>query len=336
MRAPVYIYDPTIADTQSKVRGIGRYLQILRENAPSDWIFTEHLKGIPSHSVLIQPFYTFYQPPLITKRITDHQIAVIHDVVPLKYPEHYPIGLKAFFYSLIERFHLHLYDHFITDSETSKEDIASYLKIKKEKISVVYPTLARCFWEHPIHRSLPSDYCLYVGDGTWNKNLSTLARAIKKTNITCIFAGKIFSDPNPEHYTHPWQLDLQLFFKEAMNDKRFIFAGYVTDKELLNLYVQAKLNILLSHDEGFGFSYVEAGSLGCPSLLSDRPIFHEIAGTHAAFVDETSPEKIAATLTSLVGNTDRLNQLSVGALEQSSKYNSESFKKRLHEVVYPY
>lgn len=336
MRAPVYIYDPTITDTQSKVRGIGRYLQILKESAPSDWTFTGNLKGIPSHSVLIQPFYTFYQPPFMTKRITDRQIAVIHDVVPLKYPEHYPIGLKAFFYSLIERYHLHLYDHFITDSEVSKEDIVHYLNIKKEKISVVYPTLAHCFWEHPTHRSLPSDYCLYVGDGTWNKNLSTIARAIKKTNITCIFAGKIFSDPNPEHYTHPWQADLQLFFREAANDKRFIFAGYVTDKELLNLYVQAKLNILLSHDEGFGFSYVEAGSLGCPSLLSDRPIFHEIAGANAAFVDETNPEKIATTLTSLMRDTETLNKLSSKALEQAKKYNSESFKKRLHEVVYPY
>lgn len=336
MRAPVYIFDPTIADTQSKVRGIGRYVQILRENAPSDWIFTESLKNIPSHAVLIQPFYTFYQPPLITKRITDRQITVIHDVIPLKYPEHYPIGIKAFFYSLLERHSLRLYDHIITDSEASKEDIVTYLKIKKEKISVIYPTLAHCFWKHPTHRSLPSDYCLYVGDGTWNKNLSTLAKAIKKTDITCIFAGKIFADPNPKHYTHPWQTDLRLFFEETKNDKRFIFTGYVTDKELLNLYVQAKLNILLSQDEGFGFSYVEAGSLGCPSLLSDRPIFHEIAGENAEFVDCNSPEKIAKALASLVANDPKLDKLSHGALEQSKKYNVESFKKRLQEVVYPY
>lgn len=336
MRAPVYIYDPTAADSQSRVRGIGRYVQTLRENVPSDWIFTENLKKIPSHAVLLQPFYTFYQPSILNKRVTDRQIAVIHDVIPLKYPEHYPIGLKAFFYSLLDRYNLRHFDHFITDSEASRADIVSYLKIEREKISVVYPTLANCFWEHKSHRALPSDYCLYVGDGTWNKNLSTLAQAIKKTNVTCIFAGKIFSDPNPSHYTHPWQADLQQFFKEAENDKRFIFTGYVTDKELLNLYVQAKLNILLSHDEGFGFSYVEAGSLGCPSLLSDRPIFHEIAGENAEFVDCDNPNQIAEVLTTLIKDEKKLQNLSSGALEQSKKYGKESFKKRLHEVVYPY
>jgi len=336
MRAPVYIYDPTITDSQSKVRGIGRYLQILRENCPSDWIFTNVLTGIPSHAILVQPFYTFYQQPLITKRITDRQIAVIHDVIPLKYPEHYPIGFKAFFYSLLQKHYLHLFDSIITDSETSKDDIVTYLKIKREKIAVLYPTLANCFWNSRIKISQPSDYCLYVGDGTWNKNLSTIANAIKKANVTCIFVGRIFADTNPNHYTHPWQMDLQMFFKETQNDKRFIFAGFVSDKELLNLYEQAKVNILLSRDEGFGFSYVEASSQGCPSLLSDLPIFKEIAGESAEFIDHTDPEKIALKLTELMDDAKKRESLSSKALLQSKKYSAELFRKKLQEVVYPY
>lgn len=336
MRAPVYIYDPTDDDSLSKVRGIGRYLQIFRENCPKDWIFTGNLKNIPFHSILVQPFYTFHQPPLISHTITDRQIAVIHDIIPLKYPDHYPVGIKAFFYSFLQRHNLHLFDRIITDSQASKKDIVTYLKVKEEKISVLYPTLARCFWDCRIRRTVPSDYCLYVGDGTWNKNLVTLAKAIKKTNITCIFAGKIFTDTNPDHYTHPWQKELQQFFLETRGDKRFIFPGYVSDKELLNLYVQAKLNILLSRDEGFGFSYVEASSVGCPSLLSDIPVLHEIAGENAEFVDYNSPDTIAQTLTSLMNDTNKLQTLSHGALEQSKKYSAGSFKKRLLEVIYPY
>lgn len=336
MRAPVYIYDPTITDLQSKVRGIGRYIQILKENCPQDWIFTTNLKGIPYHSILIQPFYTFYQYPLITKRITDRQIAVIHDVIPLKYPEHYPIGVKAFFYSLLQKYYLGLFDSIITDSETSKADIITHLKVPNNKIAILYPTLTANFWSSHLKHSEPSDYCIYVGDGTWNKNLSTIAQAIKRTNITCMFIGKIFSDTNPNHYTHPWQSDLQTFFRDTQNDKRFIFAGYVSDKELLNLYIQAKINILLSHDEGFGFSYVEAASQGCPSLLADRPIFHEIAGENAEFVEQTSPEKIALKLTELMENSSKREKLSVKALQQSKRYGVDSFKKKLLEVVYPY
>lgn len=151
-----------------------------------------------------------------------------------------------------------------------------------------------------------------------------------------MFVGKIFADTNPNNYTHPWQADLQQFFREAENDKRFIFSGYVSDKELLQLYVQAKLNILISRDEGFGFSYGEAASQGCPSLLSDIPIFHEIAGSNAAFVDEKSPDRIAQAIIELMDDSQQLTMLSSGALEQSVKYSAESFKKRLLEVVYPF
>ena len=335
MRAPVYIYDPTITDSQSKVRGIGRYLQILKENCPSDWIFTNNLNGIPFHAVLIQPFYTFYQKPLITKRITDRQIAVIHDVTPLKYPEHYPIGIKAFFYSLLQRYFLGTFDSIITDSETSKKDIISYLKIKNEKISVLYPTLANCFWNSTVKQTQPAEYCLYVGDGTWNKNLPVIAEAVKRANVTCMFVGKVFTDINSDHYIHPWQSDLHLFFKQTQGDKRFIFPGFVSDNELLNLYAQAKVNILLSRDEGFGFSYLEAASQGCPSLLSDLPIFREIAGENAEFVDPNSPGKIADKLTKLMNNPQRRSELSSKALQQSKKYGVDSFRKRLVEVVYP-
>jgi len=336
MQAPVYIFDPTLTDSQSKVRGIGRYVQIIKENCPPDWIFTGTLKDIPSHAILIQPFYTFYQPPVIRGSITDRQIAVIHDVIPLKYPESYPIGMKALAYSLWQQWNLRYFDIIVTDSETSKKDIITYLKVKPEKIQVLFPTLANCFWNNPIKRTIPSEYCLYVGDGTWNKNLSTLAKAIKKTNITCVFAGMIFVDANPDNCTHPWQADLREFLREAQGDKRFVFAGYVSDEELLKLYVQAKLNILLSRDEGFGFSYVEASSQGCPSLLSDKPIFHEIAEQNASFVDCESAEKVAEVITALMGNPQKLASLSSGALEQAKKYNQESFKKQLLSIVYPY
>lgn len=336
MRAPVYVYDPTKSDVQSKVRGIGRYVQILKQNCPTDWVFTDSLGSIPPHAILIQPFYTFYQKPLITRRITDRQIAVIHDVIPFKYSSHFPIGIRAWFYSLLQKKNLSLFDTFITDSKASKTDLTTILGIPEQKISILYPTLADCFWQPSDTQTASGDYVIYVGDGTWNKNLSHLARALKKTNITCMFVGKIFQDTNPDHYTHPWQEDLQAFFSEAKDNKQFLFAGFVTDAELINLYSKARYNILLSHDEGFGFSYVEAAVCGCPSLLNDKPIFHEIAGTAAEYVDGDNPFAIADKLRSLMKDDVRRNDLSLKALEQSKRYSSSLFKSQLLKIVYPY
>ena len=338
MRAPVYVFDPTIADAQSKVRGIGRYLQILKENAPQDWLFTGSFQGIPPHAVLVQPFYNLLHKPLITRHITDRQIAVIHDLIPQKYPSHFPIGPRGMWHQFWAKHALGYFDLIITDSEASKADIYKVLHVPEKKIQVLFPTLAAHMWQQAAtyKQQKPGDYCLYVGDGTWNKNLVNLARAIKKNDYTCIFAGKVFADTDPSHYQDPWQEELHDFFTIAQGDKRFIFAGYVTDKELINLYEQARCNVLVSRDEGFGFSYVEAGVFGCPSVLADRPIFHEIAGDSCLFADPESPEAIASAIQDLFTHDDLRTQFSLKALGRAKLYSQESFRSHLIQVVYPY
>ena len=62
MDKKVFVYDPTASDTQSAVRGIGRYLQILKENFP-DWTFSSSLTPNPSSltPIFINPFFNFLQ-----------------------------------------------------------------------------------------------------------------------------------------------------------------------------------------------------------------------------------------------------------------------------------
>lgn len=337
MHAPVFIYDPTQLDELSRVRGIGRYMQIWRENAPSNWIFTTSLSSIPSHSFFIQPFFTFFQKPLISRRVADRQIAVIHDLIPQKYPQQFPAGLRATLFEAWSRWILknHI-DHIITDSQASKEDILKILAIPEHKVSVVYPTLARSFWQSSeiAVNFQPGNYCIYVGDGTWNKNLPNIARAIQKADVTCMFVGKIFEEVDPQSYRDPWQKDLREFFQIAQFDKRFIFAGYVSDQQLSTLYQKARLNLLISRDEGFGFSYVEAGAFRCPSILADRPIFHEIAGKAALFCDPEDPDSIATMISSLFSDEKKRNVMGEHAFSQSYTYSQAQFQKNLTSTVY--
>lgn len=337
MYSPVYVYDPTQTDTLSRVRGIGRYMQIWRENAPSNWIFTTELTTIPSHAFFVQPFFTFFQKPLVTRRIADRQIAVIHDLIPQKYPQQFPAGFTATLFEAWSRWVLNTQiDHIITDSYASKKDIIELLNYPEKKISVVYPTLGRSFWQASKEQggSTPGNYCLYVGDGTWNKNLPNIARAVQKADVTCMFVGKIFEATDPLTYSHPWQKDLREFYSIAQFDKRFIFAGYVSDQQLSTLYQKARLNLLISRDEGFGFSYVEAGAFKCPSILADRPIFHEIAGKAALFCDPEDSESIAAMITSLFSDEKKRNVMGENAFLQSYTYSQAQFHKNLTSTVY--
>lgn len=335
MQIPVFVYDPTPLDDLSRVRGIGRYLQILRENAEPHWVFTHDIKSIPKHGVFINPFINFFQYPQHIKRVTDHQIAVIHDLIGLKYPDDFPVGIKGELATWVNKQVLKSYDVIITDSETSKKDLVAMLGFAPQKVQVLYPTLPSLFWENKQKNSGQGqgEYCIYVGDGTWNKNLTNMARAIQKTNIVAMFVGKIFeTDKKTEH---PWHKELNEFKTLTKNDKQFIFPGFVTDFELLKLYEQAKVNILLSRDEGFGFSYVEAASCGCPSLLADRPIFHEISGENAVFADPENADEIAARLSIFFKSDFDRNALSAKVKKRSQFFKSESFKSNLLRLIYP-
>lgn len=330
----VFVYDPTLKDKQSSVRGIGRYLQILKENFKDEFEFVnnETMKQLNNDSVFINPFFNFLQPPLTLRRIARKQIAVIHDLIPLKYPSHFPAGIKGSIYILLNKLTLRNYNLIITDSEASKRDIINILKIKSEKLRVVYPCLPNSFSklkiESRLGREKIENYVMYVGDATWNKNLVNLARAIKIANVTCVFVGNIFNPLTCKQVnssTNKWLTEFKQFLKEVQNDKRFIFVGFVPDSELIKLYQQASLNILPSRDEGFGFSYLEAAQFSCPSVLSDIPVLKEISDGNSSFADPENPQDLADKIGEIYFNNDLRNEIGTKAKKRAGYFSSKKF-----------
>lgn len=363
MNLPIYIYDPTATDEQSKVRGIGRYLQVLKENISDTVTFTADIKRIPKQSIFVNPFFNHLQKPLQIGRVAHKQIAVIHDLIPLKYPQHFPIGLKAVWYKFLNNWALKSYDYIVTDSISSKTDIVKLLNIPEKKVLVIYPTVSRIFFphlnenqtdHHPFHTEANqtvqeytqfewaqfsqnekikglTDYVLYVGDATWNKNLVNIAKAIKIANIPCVFVGKIFDSlpsilTQPASQVHPWQKELYNFAKEVQGDARFIFPGYVSDVELLQLYKQAKVNILMSLDEGFGFSFVESAYMSTPSVLSSTPILREIAKESAFFAYPVDPKDIAQKIVELFYDKVKNEKIRIAAFARAQDFSPTNFR----------
>lgn len=354
MKNKVYVFDPTTSDKQSAVRGVGRYLQILKENFP-DWTFTN--QPFTSHqqpvTIFINPFFNFLLKPLTIHRLAKKQIAVIHDLIPLKYPSHFPAGIRGNINIFLNKLALKNYDLIITDSQASKKDIVDILKISEEKIKVIYPCLPQSLLKLKIKNSKRLEfsasnlfgswnlelgtYCLYVGDVTWNKNLVNLAKAIKIINVPCIFVGKMFNPLTRQHVnslTNKWQLEYKKFLNEVKDDKRFIFAGFVNDDQLVKLYQQAKVNILVSRAEGFGFSYLEAANFGCLSILSDIPVFHEISDNQGAiFANPNDPNDIADKIGEVYFHDKLRSKLSFEAQQQAKHFSREKFKKEFLKLI---
>lgn len=332
----VFVFDPTAQDELSRVRGVGRYLQLLRENLGDKFEFTDFKKPVSlKESTLINPFFNFLAPPFTMRRLAKKQVAVIHDLIPLKYGSYFPAGIRGNMNIFFNKVALSNYDIIVTDSEASKADIIRMLGVKEEKIKVIYPCLPKSFTDSQSNDEtalpdIPAKYCLYVGDATWNKNLINLAKAVKIINATCIFVGKIFGEKS---VSHPWQKELKGFFEEVKDDKRFIFPGFVTDNQLLKLYQQASVNVLVSRDEGFGFSYLEAAINSCPSVLSAIPVLKEISGGYANFTDPENPNDIADKIGELYFRRDLRNRLGRQAFKRSQFFTPDNFRKGFEELV---
>jgi glycosyltransferase involved in cell wall biosynthesis len=96
------------------------------------------------------------------------------------------------------------------------------------------------------------------------------------------------------------------------------------------------LNILPSYDEGFGLSYIESGYVGTPSVLSNTPIFHEIAGQAALFANPSDPKDIAQKISELYYDNMKRQKLKIEAFTRAQDFSPERFKKRWQEVLKKY
>jgi glycosyltransferase involved in cell wall biosynthesis len=336
----VYVYDPTATDALSKVRGVGRYVQILQENFGDSFTFTSNLEDVPDHATFVNPFFDFLKPPLKLKKVSRRQIAVIHDIIPLKYPKHYPVGIKGGVYKRLNRLALRRYSLVITDSLASKNDLIKKLKLSEKKVQVVYPLISNHFTVHkltkPTSFTVPEKYFLYVADATWNKNLVNLAKAIKLSSVPCIFVGKVFKkylEVDPAEMGHPELQELRHFLRIAKDDPKFIFPGFVSDEELSYLYKNAIANILVSRDEGFGYSYFEAAALKTPSILGDKPIFHETAEDAALFAKTERPKEIAKQLKTMASKKELRNELGQKAYKRLSLFSAKQFKSQFKDAL---
>lgn len=136
---------------------------------------------------------------------------------------------------------------------------------------------------------LRGEYLLYVGGFEDRKNVGCLVEAYRAFRVRATEQGKT---DIPQLVLIggfdqvPGKLSQQIDATPGV-----ISLAYCTDEVLLELYRGAVFGVFPSRVEGFGFPALEFGSIGTPAILSDIPIFHEIANEAAPYFD---PEDSAA------------------------------------------
>ncbi|WP_247826218.1 glycosyltransferase family 4 protein [Arthrobacter antioxidans] len=101
---------------------------------------------------------------------------------------------------------------------------------------------------------------------------------------------------------------------------RVVFHDGVTDAEYEDLLGGSTALVTLSRAEGYGLPLIEAMAAGTPVIASDIPIFREVGGTAALFVDPDDPGALADAVRSL-DDPGRWAEASRAGLEQAATYS---------------
>jgi len=341
--------------TAHKDRGIGSYtanlVEILKNN-PSIQIQTfEDLSEIKDADVIHYPWFDFFFHTLSKNKLAP-TVVTIHDVIPLKFKEHYPIGFRGKINLYLQKKEIRKSSAIITDSKASRDDIIKCLKIDPGKIKVIplavdkdFKILSDAKLIHIKRKyNLTDQFLLYVGDANWIKNLPFLIEAFKNLssrpdckNLKLVLIGGVFLK-NVENIDHPELESLKKVNKLIKEygleneGKKIIRVGQIEKKELVAFYNLATIYVQPSFYEGFGLPILEAMSCGVPVVSSSGGSLPEVGGKAAVYFDPDNINQFESIIIEILENKSLQDKLSNLSLKQAERFSWEQVAAKTLEV----
>lgn len=115
-------------------------------------------------------------------------------------------------------------------------------------------------------------------------------------------------------------------------DAKIVFHHGVSDQEYAGLLAQGSILVNASKAEGYGLPVAEALYLGVPAVISDLPIFHEVAGAGALYFNPSDPQDLATKIKSL-DNADLRLRLSAKGKKHIEQFAWEKSAATLIEAA---
>lgn len=341
-KKPVIGFDTRPLKTPEKWRGVGVYIQnllpYLKKSKKIEVIELANNKP-NKFDIVHYPYFRPFQKTLSFFKSTPRAVTV-HDLIPLKFPQHFPKGIKGSLIWMWQKRCLKKSNLILTDSKASKKDIINILKINPKKVKVTYLSASKDFKPLPQPQvkkllkkyNLPQKFVLYVGDFNWNKNVVNLTQACISLNLPLVLPGStaIRSKYNTSHPENQMLFNFQKLAQKHPNLIKTL--GQVSQKELVALYNQAFVYCQPSYYEGFGLPVLEAMQSGCPVVCSKSSSLPEVAGKAAIYIKKPfSDKEIKTALKKVLKMTQsKRDQLIKKGLKQAQKF---SWKKTAQQTI---
>ncbi len=228
-------------------------------------------------------------------------------------------ALKYQAYRFVSEYGMRASKKIIVPTESVKKDVEKF--VDSNKIVVLSEGVNDVYFEkQPVEKRLYDfPYLIYTGSLYPHKNVGIVLDALKKfPMLHFIVCGSrsVFLDA----------------FKKQIEEKhmntRVHLLGYVEDKKLSQLYAQAVALIQPSFSEGFGLTGVEAMASGCPVIVSDIPVLHEVYKDGALFFDPKNVASLSQKVKECMASPTYRKELIKHGKEIASKYQWEQVCKK--------
>ncbi|MBN1430199.1 MAG: glycosyltransferase family 4 protein [Anaerolineae bacterium] len=210
-------------------------------------------------------------------------------------------------------------DRVIAISEATRRDLIALYGVHPDKIAVVQPGVSPHFNSRATEGDIRAKYhlpdaplILTVGTMQPRKNHLRLVQAFAQieTKARLVIAGG-----------QGWAYDVvQQEVTRLGMAERVIFAGFVDDNDLPDLYRAATVFVYPALYEGFGIPVLEAMACGTPVITSNVSSLPEAAGEAAILVDPLNVEELSMTLDRLLSNEMMRNTLRGKGIARAGKF----------------
>lgn len=312
-------------------------LQYVVKNEITAWIWDQiTLPALIRKFNIDLLFSPFYKTPIFC---SCPKVCTIFDLMYV-YCEYYKkeLSLIALLYlKTIGRFMVNRSKIVFTCSNYSKSEIIRFYGTPPEKIKVIYLGLDDIY--KPVtdigliqktlsNYTIDSDFILYTGNFKPHKNVDSLINAFdivakRYPGIKLVLAGA--------------QKRTSRKIVEAIKSCRYkeniLITGAIPIQDQIIFYSSAKVFVMPSLYEGFGYPPLEAMACGAPVISSKLTSLKEIVGNAGLTINPRNPELIAKLIFKVLKSPDISASLSENGLKWSKKFTSVRYAKSLYELL---
>jgi glycosyltransferase involved in cell wall biosynthesis len=272
--------------------------------------------------------FPYYLRPYSLRRST---ITTIYDLITFVYPQLVPSPLTRLSIRLFNALAVLSSQAIITLSRSAAQDLAHFLPVARNKLTVIHGAPDAQFTPQPPDRcaamrakyNLPGPYVLCFGSNKPHKNLARLTEAWQEVSSNLAISNSSTNQAGSSITNDPLPLTLVIAGHQAESPQNLPGARYLGDvpnEDVAPLYSACELFVFPSLYEGFGLPPMEAMACGAPVACSNTSSLPEVVGDAALTFDPLDTGAIAAAMRQALASPDLRADLRQRSLRRAAQF----------------